>query len=172
MPPRNHGSSPLAWGTRLLTHPVPGVSRFIPTRVGNTQHRQPLRVWRSVHPHSRGEHLYICRACTDKAGSSPLAWGTRRRSGGSSSRRRFIPTRVGNTSPRWLINCSAPVHPHSRGEHSARLRPVSFTDGSSPLAWGTLARPYRSDRSCRFIPTRVGNTLLLAHCFTKQIYRP
>ena len=26
--------------------------------------------------------------------------------------------------------------------------------------------------SVRFIPTRVGNTLLLAHCFTKQIYRP
>ena len=52
------------------------------------------------------------------------------------------------------------VHPHSRGEQrgrpASRLRPP----GSSPLAWGTVSGETNDPIADRFIPTRVGNSLV------------
>jgi len=54
------------------------------------------------------------------------------------------------------------VHPHASGEHGAAILNFDPSDGSSPREWGTRwpRVPFRVAR--RFIPTRVGNTLLSA----------
>ena len=73
---------------------------------------------------------------------------------------RFIPTRVGNTSLSVTFIAILSVHPHTRGEHGSDHEVRPRIAGSSPHAWGThfLDRP--QSRCRRFIPTRVGNTLL------------
>ena len=73
-------------------------------------------------------------------------------------RRRFIPTRVGNTSCAGLGDHEGAVHPHACGEHSVFIKPSNPQSGSSPRVWGThIHWPYQ-DQQSRFIPTRVGNT--------------
>jgi len=93
------GSSPPAWGTRQ--GPIrqnPG-GRFIPTRVGNTPGHRPRPASWPVHPHPRGEHRKNLTLGSVVAGSSPPAWGTRLHADLATVSIRFIPTRVGNTSP-------------------------------------------------------------------------
>ena len=138
------GSSPLAWGTHLQKYQAHNNLRFIPTRVGNTrrQAHRPRPV--AVHPHSRGEHVNQFRQEFLCDGSSPLAWGTPLLRVFANCPRRFIPTRVGNTSSGRTTTPLDAVHPHSRGEHKPIMKPCSTNDGSSPLAWGTPLR-----RSCR-----------------------
>ena len=55
--------------------------------------------------------------------------------------RRFIPTRVGQTS-------------------RADFQTTPLRDGSSPRAWGRLRHAKQIGRGNRFIPTRVGQTLV------------
>ena len=52
------------------------------------------------------------------------------------------------------------VHPHAGGEHSNKdsIRECIF--GSSPRGWGTLENSLIVLDAPRFIPTRVGNTIL------------
>jgi len=91
-------------------------------------------------------------------GSSPRAWGTHRHRRGHQSRRRFIPTCVGNT---FILQCAAAfysVHPHVRGEHGGIVSTISRSSGSSPRAWGTPVAVRFDRRHQRFIPTCVGNT--------------
>ena len=132
------GSSPRAWGTPPCPWAAIPRVRFIPTRVGNTSYPISMARSCSVHPHARGEHLLSSWQKAYPAGSSPRAWGTPvarsypRRIG------RFIPTRVGNTSPDGGDALALTVHPHARGEHEGVKR--------------------LTDSSTRFIPTRVGNT--------------
>ncbi len=94
------GSSPQAWGTHGHNHDVREVFRFIPTGVGNTY---PLPVQSAdnvVHPHRRGEHEISFERSDNVSGSSPQAWGTLHGAERLSLQGRFIPTGVGNTSPR------------------------------------------------------------------------
>ena len=53
----SYGSSPHAWGIRLLGRAGQRRYRFIPTCVGNTQTAFQLRGGSSVHPHMRGEYI-------------------------------------------------------------------------------------------------------------------
>ena len=132
------GSSPLARGTRLRPPQAAPVSRFIPARAGNTP-PVPLRSGgAAVHPRSRGEHPTRPSPLRRCCGSSPLARGTPIRHRRRSAPRRFIPARAGNTGSRSSSLAHRPVHPRSRGEHAARLVRRARTDGSSPLARGTL----------------------------------
>ncbi len=95
----------------------------------------------------------------DEKGSSPRAWGTLKIAQESGNRKRFIPTRVGNTCSCYLLCACDPVHPHARGEHTTGTAHELPRAGSSPRAWGTrFGRPVFF-WCCRFIPTRVGNTL-------------
>ncbi len=91
------GSSPRAWGTHFTRFSASGLSRFIPTRVGNTGQDVCGLPIPPVHPHARGEHWSAanCRNCPD--GSSPRAWGTPPLPAPFDFPLRFIPTRVGNT---------------------------------------------------------------------------
>src|SRR3989344_2705319 len=91
------GSSPRAWGTPKSVGRLRGRSRFIPTRVGNTPHAVVRSDSGAVHPHARGEHRGGVNAGGALGGSSPRAWGTPALGDGADQRRRFIPTRVGNT---------------------------------------------------------------------------
>ncbi len=91
------GSSPLAWGTRFMQKTKKDNSRFIPTRVGNTEYAATAYYDIAVHPHSRGEHCFNQRNFSLIRGSSPLAWGTLPITDIVVATLRFIPTRVGNT---------------------------------------------------------------------------
>ena len=157
-PPSNPGSSPLARGTLRVQRDERRFQRFIPTRAGNT--RQPpsvATVW-PVHPHSRGEHPLITVIGIRIAGSSPLARGTRSVRFSTERTGRFIPTRAGNTRHGRSRLPNHPVHPHSRGEHSAAPQLIDYATGSSPLARGTRVERRPVGELLRFIPTRAGNT--------------
>src|SRR5438445_695466 len=71
-----YGSSPHAWGTQDLTAVRHGISRFIPTCVGNTTRIPLCRLEPPVHPHMRGEHSLAEALMATIRGSSPHAWGT------------------------------------------------------------------------------------------------
>src|SRR5438105_570346 len=96
----------------------------------------------SVHPHARGEYLLCCPLLSWVRGSPPRAWGIRYRPMGWPTKRRFTPTRVGNTIDR-------------------RFRDKAL-DGSPPRAWGILTQKPVQQLLRRFTPTRVGNTSALA----------
>ena len=131
------GSPPHAWG-RLS----PGIlrlvsSRFTPTCVGKTfWHRRPGPI-RPVHPHMRGEDLYLLSGenkvdrftptCVGKTplcastpsntiGSPPHAWGRLFILVNYIPLQRFTPTCVGKTVVGRRISLFYAVHPHMRGE--------------------------------------------------------
>ena len=175
----NLGSSPRSWGTHAYPRGTGEPGRFIPTLVGNTEVAAAGGEGAAVHPHARGEHPSTSASPSKPAGSSPRSWGTRESRCCSASRRRFIPTLVGNTLTRSVIWAITAVHPHARGEHVQRAtgryrRPAvhphargehlmcsirsAGTRGSSPRSWGTRPGRRKLMRPCRFIPTLVGNT--------------
>ena len=137
-----HGSSPRAWGTRAGPVCRRVCERFIPTGVGNTQNLQNLQ--------------------NPTSGSSPRAWGTRARTVTAKFKERFIPTGVGNTRQSVHSQTAKSVHPHGRGEHFQVITDSVVAFGSSPRAWGTLLDFAITVRLSRFIPTGVGNTLILS----------
>ena len=71
------GSSPLARGTRRDRIERARYDRFIPARAGNTRPRIRPSSCGTVHPRSRGEHLFLGALLEAVGGSSPLARGTR-----------------------------------------------------------------------------------------------
>ena len=111
------GSPPHAWGTLSLAALNAAMMRFTPTRVGNTV--KPLRSPKAyaVHPHTRGEHVFASVIRPSTNGSPPHAWGTQRGTWFRCKRKRFTPTRVGNTGESALAGRDTSVHPHTRGEH-------------------------------------------------------
>ena len=132
------GSSPREWGTPLNATGQIVLTRFIPTRVGNTQGTTPVialydgsspREWGTPRPatsspmssrfiptrvgnteHYRGRPAKLY-------GSSPREWGTHAWNSVTWSPERFIPTRVGNTAHVGTIKPPRTVHPHASGEH-------------------------------------------------------
>ena len=152
------GSSPLARGTHHVARRRRVEARFIPARAGNTPRPRCRATPTAVHPRSRGEHRKSMDAESYSSGSSPLARGTRARGRDAADARRFIPARAGNTP--WAARrsrCNA-VHPRSRGEHVIYFTLSPQSDGSSPLARGTLQRRAGLAHPDRFIPARAGNT--------------
>ena len=94
-----NGSSPRAWGTRVLDARCCASLRFIPTGVGNTGPKRVTAALLPVHPHGRGEHAASAPVSDCPDGSSPRAWGTPDNEGIHTDITRFIPTGVGNTLP-------------------------------------------------------------------------
>jgi len=72
-----------------------------------------------------------------KVGSSPRMWGTQFSGDGDKRRHRFIPTHVGNSTPKKISVKLFMVHPHACGELLACFATASGSDGSSPRMWGT-----------------------------------
>ena len=75
---------------------------------------------------------------------------------------RFIPTHVGNAFDTVTLVPSTPVHPHACGERLASWSLIDFSGGSSPRMWGTLLGNVLGRKELRFIPTHVGNTVLIS----------
>ena len=101
-------------------------------------------------------------------GSSPLARGTLSHLFGDVGFGRLIPARAGNTVRRSDVQPPRSAHPRSRGEHSTRTAATGSTNGSSPLARGTLNITTFKPLNPRLIPARAGNTRL--HLLDKAIY--
>ena len=154
------GSSPRAWGIRLICAKSVFFSRFIPTCVGNTVAGGRTLSCISVHPHVRGEYMMRLHSMHRWAGSSPRAWGILVVKGSHSSGPRFIPTCVGNTASGCGTGPKPAVHPHVRGEYTQICAILRFTAGSSPRAWGIPIAFKRVINVRRFIPTCVGNTMV------------
>ena len=152
------GSSPLARGTRVGRSGGGPDERFIPARAGNTWVRTPPGPLHPVHPRSRGEHASTRSEPSPSAGSSPLARGTQPHRAAAPRHPRFIPARAGNTATHQCARSPSPVHPRSRGEHTAVGGKAVVLHGSSPLARGTLQRLVLPGHPFRFIPARAGNT--------------
>ena len=160
--PRSRGSSPRTWGTRPAGGPHRAVQRFIPTHVGNTCDERRAPSAAAVHPHARGEHHRRRRQRHGRSGSSPRTWGTRNKRDPRVAYVRFIPTHVGNTRCSGCRFRRRTVHPHARGEHALAGFKAPERTGSSPRTWGTLGFRRCPGLSCRFIPTHVGNTAVVA----------
>ena len=153
------GSPPRAWGKSTGLHIVLFPLRFTPTCVGKILFFRSPSPWRSgspprawgklcrtlqhphlttVHPHVRGENLYVLDmpgydlrftpTCVGKMslssfmtnapdGSPPRAWGKCNHSTPSRVRGRFTPTCVGKMRAETLLHQSTAVHPHVRGEN-------------------------------------------------------
>ena len=152
------GSSPRVWGIRDTAPEQPVMTRFIPTRVGNTAGGGLFHRFSSVHPHACGEYSAARLMALCKHGSSPRVWGILPLSPPAFKGRRFIPTRVGNTEYPPNPMLTPPVHPHACGEYSTGLPSQMWSYGSSPRVWGILLHVANRGLRERFIPTRVGNT--------------
>ncbi len=144
---------------------VPAIVRFIPTCVGNTLPSIKTMLPRPVHPHMRGEYALArltrlsptrfiptcvgnthapCRIARGGGGSSPHAWGIRRR------------------NCCWCRGRS--VHPHMRGEYDFGIYSRTNYRAVHPHMRGEYMQVRAA--ACapeRFIPTCVGNTPALSH---------
>ena len=153
------GSPPRTWGLRVGLHSRGGSRRFTPTHVGTTPPPLELGVNAAVHPHARGDYWDATSECCDLRGSPPRTWGLPKTADGVQVGRRFTPTHVGTTPPRWSARASEPVHPHARGDYAHILQKFVGNTGSPPRTWGlplqTQVRPHPS----RFTPTHVGTTI-------------
>ena len=128
------------------------ITRFIPTRVGNTIPSCASILSAAVHPHASGEHSPHLCASRHAIGSSPREWGTRHVCLADEIDQRFIPTRVGNTSQSSKKHPCNAVHPHASGEH--------------------LILAVFDTAFMRFIPTRVGNTVAVFERLRRSAVHP
>ena len=149
------------WGTRNAGMNQKGRPRFIPTHVGNTRVPVTSSMEKAVHPHACGEHGNRPAWKVSIRGSSPRMWGTRRNACCSRCQTRFIPTHVGNTDSSLAATRVNPVHPHACGEHSLNRCHICPKPGSSPRMWGTQNVCCSGHNLLRFIPTHVGNTIIV-----------
>ncbi len=118
---------------------MPGISliRFIPTPVGNIDHADSIKHFKTVHPHACGEHFIRQNNEGTLSGSSPRLWGTSILLLFQYQYRRFIPTPVGNIHRLPVYARQPPVHPHACGEHELVISAKDCRVGSSPRLWGT-----------------------------------
>ena len=163
------GSSPRVWGIRAVCFALFHAGRFIPTRVGNTRVSTFSLTCQPVHPHACGEYYSGRWRRASELGSSPRVWGILHHLRDAAADLRFIPTRVGNTVQWYAPFQQCAVHPHACGEYLPFIYISKIFGGSSPRVWGILGQGQIIGLTLRFIPTRVGNTLL--PCIQEQLKR-
>ena len=91
-------------------------------------------------------------------GSSPLARGLRGPTRGSTAARGIIPARAGFTVVVTPAMSPLSDHPRSRGVYTRSPARRRIGPGSSPLARGLLASPFRARDWAGIIPARAGFT--------------
>ena len=91
------GSPPRSWGKPERYPGFAVAVRFTPTLVGKTDTPEHARDYASVHPHARGENVFVDRNRGITVGSPPRSWGKRRRRLVARRQQRFTPTLVGKT---------------------------------------------------------------------------
>ena len=91
--------SPLhAWGRPVSRWLLRWKRFFTSTRVGTTHNDIVNALERALHPHTRGDEVYMLYTNHYGSGSPPHAWGRRKVRGPRPRPRRFTPTRVGTTA--------------------------------------------------------------------------
>ena len=79
---------------------------------------------------------------------------------------------MGNTLLQWQSEQHSSVHPHACGEHFSDVEVVTGQNGSSPPMWGTPFLTMITVCGCRFIPTRVGNLLMVIYILISWTVHP
>ena len=130
------GSPPRAWGASPDQALQVARIRFTPTCVGSIGRHASGKLYTTVHPHVRGEHISRRWTSWTTAGSPPRAWGALRGLLAFCSGLRFTPTCVGSILPPSSRHAFFPVHPHMRGEHEIEADRWQSYFGSPPHAWG------------------------------------
>ncbi len=133
---RTNGSPPRVWGIRISLAGSTGVTRFTPTRVGNTSACCCSLLPLSVHPHACGEYATSTAKKRMTGGSPPRVWGIRQFTRRIWVSPRFTPTRVGNTTPMTRQSLINAVHPHACGEYQVLEGQLADLCGSPPRVWG------------------------------------
>ena len=150
------GSSPRVWGILGWRRVYVRLTRFIPTRVGNTPGLVIHSSGIAVHPHACGEYLGRRQSRKVKPGSSPRVWGIPPSEPCNRGASRFIPTRVGNTPFSSFPQPGQSVHPHACGEYGFLRWIFHAPGGSSPRVWGIPSRPRHSRPSIAVHPHACG----------------
>ena len=132
------GSPPHAWGIRLQGADSSGMTRFTPTRVGNTSGTVLATLTLPVHPHTRGEYAGVSPTMAMATVHPHTRGEYAGRQGRVAVEGRFTPTRVGNTACAPVRGARGAVHPHTRGEYAPILESTGAITGSPPHAWGIL----------------------------------
>ena len=112
--------------------------------------RSPARV---------GSTVVFCASMTRSSGSSPLARGLPKVSGGSVTTDRIIPARAGFTRGWFEVWRVVLDHPRSRGVYVAATWRTAPMLGSSPLARGLPLLDTGEGRTGGIIPARAGFTV-------------
>ena len=152
------GSSPLTRGKQGPADEVCRGVGLIPTHAGKTSSSTTSGGCAPAHPHSRGENIMLPRIKQRRRGSSPLTRGKLLTLTDADASNRLIPTHAGKTSDAGPPECSAPAHPHSRGENSETCQVRALARGSSPLTRGKRPSRGRDQPEAGLIPTHAGKT--------------
>jgi len=126
--------------------------RFIPTRVGTTNSMVGHIRRLTVHPHARGDNHLARRQIVDLRGSSPRAWGQRRKA----LQDKICPS----------------VHPHARGDNHLARRQIVDLRGSSPRAWGQRRKALQ-DKICPSVhPHARGDNEMVCQLLSQYTVHP
>src|SRR5262249_37461934 len=85
---------------------------------------------------------------------------------------RFTPTHVGRTEVCFSRRQPTTVHPHARGEDTARWLAVPEVYGSPPRTWGGQVFSAALRAEPRFTPTHVGRTERPGRCRSPTTVHP
>ena len=143
------GSSPRVWGTPLLQRGHPGFERIIPTRVGNTLHRNFRHLRPADHPHACGEHFQARRK---------VIWGSLETMVNVVQYVRNTPTHVGKSPLETTDLTTEGKHPHARGEVSRPDKVYACLTETPPRTWGSPASSAMHIRAYGNTPTHVGKS--------------
>ena len=152
------GSSPRMRGTRKTTCMCYAHDGIIPADAGNTFSCFCGWFLSGDHPRGCGEHSTSVPAKMALRGSSPRMRGTQGDAHPNEQTPRIIPADAGNTRVRGQACAGCRDHPRGCGEHSARLRRLSASAGSSPRMRGTPKPSATGSQIPRIIPADAGNT--------------
>ena len=152
------GSSPLTRGKQVERGLRGSGFRLIPAHAGKTRCKDSCPWCVAAHPRSRGENYATQRNPVRPTGSSPLTRGKHHVDSPAHYLVRLIPAHAGKTCSLMIRRCSAAAHPRSRGENTARTRPLVETIGSSPLTRGKPPVGAGGHELSGLIPAHAGKT--------------
>ena len=103
-----------------------------------------------------GEKTQLVKTSSGISGTSPRVWGKEISNRLQARSRRNIPTCVGKSIVKFVVNYPATEHPHVCGEKKASLPLDMRPAGTSPRVWGKEEKLISNGWIDRNIPTCVG----------------
>ena len=155
------GPPPLARGPLDCALPKVVHSRSTPARAGTTRCWPAGGSSRTVHPRSRGDHVFILNVQVVHRGPPPLARGPRDELDETKAMLGSTPARAGTTRTGPRRTQPGSVHPRSRGDHGIDVCWVEEAEGPPPLARGPHLSVLAGTDWIRSTPARAGTTIEL-----------